>query len=527
MNYLNLYLMLNGAIAVGYIISRLILVNSFFINNNTQAQRLKFARFSLIASIALFLCIPKLLSWMPYSYHSTFVFEPVFGQKATGFIPDTIGVASDITSLSMLPSIEFILIGIFLIMVCFHLFGYLRGVMALSKLREKSFCLHKIKNIYILFNTDVKIPFCWSFVRKHYVVIPSSFLSKPEDLKIALRHELQHIRQNDSYWLHFIRLFKIIGFWNPFMGLWKNWLNELQEFSCDEALVLRHGMNPEIYAQCLINTASSSFRNEILLEVGVSMCGLSKSILARRINMLFNYKVLRNKKCSMIFACLALVFSLSSAAYALSPASGARPLTAQEVASLIKKSNLDQSFQIEATPEVVNEINNIRASKQARSFMRESLERMKKYQLVITAALDKKSMPSELLAIPLVESGYQPLNQSKNSVLAAGIWQIIPTTARNYGLVVDKERDDRMNTYLATNAALNYLNALYKQFNNWKLAVMAYEYGEDLIQNRVKENGSTDVKNLAHSANAPKNMKKFNAMFDASVIIIHNPALVS
>ena len=198
----------------------------------------------------------------------------------------------------------------------------------------------------------------------------------------------------------------------------------------------------------------------------------------------------------------------------------------KQVASMIKKSHLDKDFQVSVTPEVVNEINNIRSSEQARSFIRESLQRMKKYQPIIQEALNKKSMPNDLLIIPLIESGYQPLDQSKNPMLAAGIWQIIPDTAKRLGLVINKNRDDRLNTQLSTEAAITYLTMNYNQFHDWKLASIAYEIGEKNTDRLIKQTGSRDAWVLANTSSAPTSLKKFVAMFDALLIIMHNPSLV-
>jgi soluble lytic murein transglycosylase-like protein len=135
-------------------------------------------------------------------------------------------------------------------------------------------------------------------------------------------------------------------------------------------------------------------------------------------------------------------------------------------------------------------------------------------------------MPNELLAVPLVESGYKPLDQSKNPVLAAGIWQIVPTTAKLFGLIINTTRDDRLNTSLSTKAALAYLNATHTQFNNWRLAIIAYEIGEDTTKKLIKKVGSRDAWVLARSTIAPKSLKKFLAMFDAELIIMYNPSLI-
>ena len=252
--------------------------------------------------------------------------------------------------------------------------------------------------------------------------------------------------------------------------------------------------------------------------------------------MVFNLKNAKTNVLSLIGVCLGSLLFTTSAAFAVdqqsnitqSGVTNVTPLTTQQVAELIKKSNFDKSFQISATPEVVSEINNIRNSDRAQTFISDSLQRMKKYQPIIQDALSKNNLPFELLAIPLVESGYQPLKANVNPVQAAGIWQFIPETAKNFGLVINGSRDDRLNTKLSTEAALSYLTAIHsKRNNNWGLTVLGYEFGEDNVSNYVKAVGSNDVWTVVRSSEVPSSMKQFLAKFNAFLIIMKNPSILN
>jgi membrane-bound lytic murein transglycosylase D len=159
------------------------------------------------------------------------------------------------------------------------------------------------------------------------------------------------------------------------------------------------------------------------------------------------------------------------------------------------------------------------------------LERMKNYQGQVQAGLKKSDLPSDLLAIPLIESGYRPLHESVNPVQAAGIWQIIPSTAKRFGLVVDANRDDRLDTALSTQAALDYLKFLHTQFHDWKLAVLAYNIGEDQVERLITATGSRDAWVLVRSSHIPEKYKSeatnYLAMLDASILIMHQPSLIT
>ena len=526
---LHSYFVLNGAIAIGFIISLFILNLSFFRQKISQAQRLKFTRYSFLITMIVFFIVPKILKIVPSIYHSNFQLEPIL--KNTPIFLEYHSIVkeqiNEIVSAQSLFSIKIFLMAIILIGVVFYFSKYINSLFILNKIRKNSFCRHKINNVSILISGSSEIPFCWSSLKNHYIVVPDTFLEKPDEFSLAIRHELQHIRQGDTYWLHLLIFIKSFCFWNPFMKKWINWVDELQEFSCDESLVLRKKALPTEYAECLLNVASNTVKNRMLPEGVLGIHKLSKSILYRRVNMLFNYKNVKMKKSSIISAYIILIFTTISAAYAFDGSSSMAPLSTQKIATIIKQSNLDKSFQVSATPEVVSELNNIRSSDQASTFMRESLQRMKHYQPVIQEALKKESMPNDLLAVPLVESGYQPLDQSKNPVHAAGIWQFIPSTAEHFGLIVNDKRDDRLDTQLSTKAAIDYLQQTHDQFGNWKLAFVAYEIGEKNTSQLIEKTHSYDAWVLARSPSAPENLKNTIAMFDAALIIMHNPSLLT
>ena len=245
--------------------------------------------------------------------------------------------------------------------------------------------------------------------------------------------------------------------------------------------------------------------------------------------MLFGYKN-QKRKLALIAAYSAGILSIATAAYAINNTTAA-VLSASDVRALIKYSHLKNTFQVTAAPEVVSYLNELRNNPQKKQKMLASLERMKTYQAGIQQELKRNSMPDDILALPLVESGYKPLEEHVNPVKAAGIWQIIPSTATDLGLVVNANRDDRMDTQLSTKAALALLQAMHEQFHDWKLAVLAYEIGDKETARLIALTGARDAWTIARSAYVPEKYKveliKYLAMFDASVILIHNPSVIN
>ena len=102
-----------------------------------------------------------------------------------------------------------------------------------------------------------------------------------------------------------------------------------------------------------------------------------------------------------------------------------------------------------------------------------------------------------------MESGNNP--QAKSPKNALGLWQFIPSTAREWGLTSSKSFDDRKNVIKSTQTAIKYLNYLHTQLNDWNLALAAYNWGignvkkalkKGLVKNKkLKTNGTIDFIN--------------------------------
>jgi membrane-bound lytic murein transglycosylase D len=106
-------------------------------------------------------------------------------------------------------------------------------------------------------------------------------------------------------------------------------------------------------------------------------------------------------------------------------------------------------------------------------------------EAMVSEKLRRKGMPRELIYLAMAESGFNPKASSVAS--AAGIWQLVPDTARRYGLKVDDTVDERRDAEKATDAALSYLSYLYNRFGSWYLAAAAYNSGENRVAPIMKE----------------------------------------
>lgn len=115
---------------------------------------------------------------------------------------------------------------------------------------------------------------------------------------------------------------------------------------------------------------------------------------------------------------------------------------------------------------------------------------------IVEPILRNYGVPVEFAAVITIESGGQALALSSKG--ARGPWQLMPNTARRYGLRVDEIRDDRVDLLSATNAAARYLHDLYAQFGDWKLALAAYNTGESNVGSAILRAHSNDFDQLAN-----------------------------
>lgn len=105
----------------------------------------------------------------------------------------------------------------------------------------------------------------------------------------------------------------------------------------------------------------------------------------------------------------------------------------------------------------------------------ESLRQSLPFLLYVAQRVEERGMPGEFALLPYIESNYVPLASSGDR--AAGIWQMLPDTAREAGLRIRPDYDGRLDIVASTDAALDLLERYHDRFGDWRVADMAFNAG--------------------------------------------------
>lgn len=119
-------------------------------------------------------------------------------------------------------------------------------------------------------------------------------------------------------------------------------------------------------------------------------------------------------------------------------------------------------------------------------YMQRMVERGARYLFHIVEEIDKRGMPMDLALLPFIESAFDP--QALSRARAAGMWQFMPGTGREFELRQNLFRDDRRDVLASTRAALDFLGKLHERFGDWQLALAAYNWGPGNVARAIERN---------------------------------------
>lgn len=149
------------------------------------------------------------------------------------------------------------------------------------------------------------------------------------------------------------------------------------------------------------------------------------------------------------------------------------------------------------------------------------LLRLSRYRPLVETIFTEFHLPSDLVYLSLVESGFNPYAYSR--ARATGPWQFMKGTAKVYGLRVDQYVDERRDPIKSTVAAARYLRDLYDLFGAWPLAMAAYNAGEGKVMRALHKAQAESFSEISKTRLIRRETKEYVPRFMAATIIARNP----
>ncbi len=161
------------------------------------------------------------------------------------------------------------------------------------------------------------------------------------------------------------------------------------------------------------------------------------------------------------------------------------------------------------------------ASNEGRRIFRTWLRRSGKYRAEVDKALGSRKLPMDLAALVFVESGFSPTAKSKAG--AVGLWQLMPATAKEFGLIVEKDYDERRSVAKSSEAAVDHLASLYGKLGAWENVLAAYDLGARALYKKQQAFEASDFWNLSQIEGAlPKETVRYVPQILAFALVLKN-----
>ncbi len=179
----------------------------------------------------------------------------------------------------------------------------------------------------------------------------------------------------------------------------------------------------------------------------------------------------------------------------------------------------ESDFPLEVNSTVEGFLEAMASAGEYRHRIEAGLARAGTYLPMIRPRFAAAGLPEDLSYLPLIESAFSVTAYSRARAL--GMWQFISSTGRHYGLDVGSLIDERRDPERSTEAAIAYLTDLYNEFDDWYLALAAYNSGAGNVRRAIRRSGSRDFWTLRNYL--PRETRNYVPAFIASVIVAKQP----
>ena len=144
------------------------------------------------------------------------------------------------------------------------------------------------------------------------------------------------------------------------------------------------------------------------------------------------------------------------------------------------------------------------------------IKKANRYFPIIEPILKKHGIPDDFKYLAVAESG---LANVVSPAKAVGFWQLLEGTAKDYGLEVNAEVDERYHLEKATHAACSFLNDSYKKYNDWTLTAASYNVGRRGVERQIERQKESDYYNLLFNEETARYVYRIMAL----KLVIENP----
>ncbi len=144
-----------------------------------------------------------------------------------------------------------------------------------------------------------------------------------------------------------------------------------------------------------------------------------------------------------------------------------------------------------------------------------------RYLFHIVEEVQRRGMPAELALLPFIESAFNPQAMSRAS--ASGMWQFMPATGQDFELRQNLFRDDRRDVLASTRAALDYLQRLHGLFDDWHLALAAYNWGQGNVARAIERNRRAGQPTNYDALRMPQETRDYVPKLQAVKNIVRQP----
>lgn len=214
-------------------------------------------------------------------------------------------------------------ISLFVIGVVTGLMRLICSMLCLYRIVAGSYAWRSFGRLRIRLSDRTLIPFSTRGWRNYYVVLPSHMLGQPDELKVSLAHEFQHIRQGDLEWEILLEALKPLFLLNPAYHAWKRQVESLRELNCDSHVLMRGRIEVRTYCDTLLSVCQQALRRDRAFVIAVPKVTLvtadratigfgKQSFLERRIVSLINSR--RQARPRLVY--MAIVFPMIFAIFA-------------------------------------------------------------------------------------------------------------------------------------------------------------------------------------------------------------------